>query len=255
MPNWERMRASGHQFWRARARRARSLYDIVRIDHVVGIYRTFSFAGEDDGGSFTPADEPQQIAQGEEVMRAILDEAAPADVIAEDLGTVPPRVRASLTRLGVPGYKVVRWERVNWGASDERFLSPSEYPELSLATTGTHDTETLTQWWRETTTKERRQFLAALGLEGRVSPDGRLTGRASLAILEALYAAPSRLAVTPIQDLFGWRARINRPGTVAPSNWRWRPRFTLERWSESATLRARVTNLRRIAERTGRFRR
>jgi 4-alpha-glucanotransferase len=254
MPNWERMRASGHQFWRARARRARSLYDIVRIDHVVGIYRTFSFAGEDDGGSFMPADEPQQIAQGEEVMRAILDEAAPADVIAEDLGTVPPWVRASLTRLGVPGYKVVRWEKIDWGGPDERFLSPSEYPELSLATTGTHDTETLTQWWRETTAKERRQFLAALGPRGRVSPDGRLTGRASLAILEALYAAPSRLAVTPIQDLFGWRARINRPGTVAPSNWRWRPPFTLERWSESATLRARVTSLRRIAERTGRFR-
>ncbi|MGH7865255.1 MAG: 4-alpha-glucanotransferase, partial [Candidatus Binataceae bacterium] len=146
MPNWERMRASGYAFWRARARRARSLYDIVRIDHVVGIYRTFSFADQNDRGSFTPADEPHQLEQGEQVMRAILDEAAPAEVIAEDLGTVPPSVRQSLTRLAVAGYKVVRWEKIGWGTPRERFLSPSEYPELSVATTGTHDTETLTRW-------------------------------------------------------------------------------------------------------------
>ncbi|MGH7948889.1 MAG: 4-alpha-glucanotransferase, partial [Candidatus Binataceae bacterium] len=253
MPNWERMRASDCAFWRARARRARSLYDIVRIDHVVGMYRTFSFAAQDDRGSFTPADEPHQLEQGEHVMRAILDEAAPAEVIAEDLGTVPPAVRESLTRLAVAGYKVVRWEKIDWGTPRERFPSPSEYPELSVATTGTHDTETLTRWWRERTDGERRQFAAALGLGGRVAPDGPLTRRASLEVLEAVYAAPSRLAVTPVQDLFAWSARINLPGTVLKSNWTWRLPFALERWRNSAALRARVADLRRIAERTGRF--
>ena len=34
-----------------------------------------------------------------------------AEIIAEDLGIVPDFVRESLARLGVPGYKVFRWER------------------------------------------------------------------------------------------------------------------------------------------------
>ncbi len=252
MPNWERLRANGHQFWRARARRARTLYDLVRVDHVVGLYRTFSFANDSASGEFTPAEEPEQIAQGEEVIRAILGDAAPAVVIAEDLGTVPSWVRASLTRLGVAGYKVVRWERINWGAPDERFLSPSEYPELSLATTGTHDTETFVEWWREGPLEDRRRLTAALGLEDRVAPERPLTTRSLDAILEAIYAAPSRLVVTPIQDLFGWSARINRPGTVRPSNWKWRLPFALERWNARKRVRARVARIREIAQRTGR---
>ena len=37
-------------------------------------------------------------------------------VIAEDLGVIPPFVRASLGSLGVPGYKVMRWEKIDEGA-------------------------------------------------------------------------------------------------------------------------------------------
>ena len=42
-------------------------------------------------------------------MKAFLD--AGATVIAEDLGVVPDFVRESQHRLGIPGYKVFRWER------------------------------------------------------------------------------------------------------------------------------------------------
>ncbi|HEV2170082.1 MAG TPA: 4-alpha-glucanotransferase, partial [Candidatus Binatus sp.] len=148
LPNWERMRAEGFKVLRARARHASTLYDLIRIDHVVGLYRTFNFGAEPDApGFFTPANEDDQRRQGEEVIRVIQQEAGAASLIAEDLGTVPPWVRVSLTNLGVPGYKVMQWER-DWGHGDEPFLSPATYPELSLATTGTHDTEPLTLWWR-----------------------------------------------------------------------------------------------------------
>jgi 4-alpha-glucanotransferase len=93
------------------------------------------------------AAEPEQRAQGEAVLGAILDEAGATIVIAEDLGVIPPFVRASLKALGVPGYKVMRWEKVDEGTVAEAFTSPADYPELSLATTGTHDTDTLAEWW------------------------------------------------------------------------------------------------------------
>ncbi len=44
-----------------------------------------------------------ELLQGEEVIRAIKEEAGATELIAEDLGTVPPWVRASLTNLGRAG--------------------------------------------------------------------------------------------------------------------------------------------------------
>ena len=253
MPNWNQMRAHGFKLLRARARHASSLYDLIRIDHVVGLYRTFNFGSDPDAaGTFTPADEADQRLQGEEVIHAIKQEVGATELIAEDLGTVPPWVRESLTRLGIPGYKVMQWER-NWGHGDEPFLSPATYPELSLATTGTHDTEPLSVWWRAQPVAEREKFVRALGLESQVNPRRMLEEAARDAILAVLYAAPSRLVIMPIQDLFGWSARINRPGTINDSNWTYRIPLTLERMRRSPAIQSGVARLREIAIRSGRF--
>jgi len=253
LPNWERMRGNGFKMLRSRVRHASSLYDLIRVDHVVGLYRTFNFGDDPEAqGIFTPADEYQQRMQGEEIMRTIKEEAGAAEIIVEDLGTVPPWVRESLTHLGVPGYKVMQWER-DWGAHDAPFLSPASYPELSLATTGTHDTESLTTWWREQTVSEREKLIRALGIADKVNARAMLNESALDAILEALYAAPSRLVIIPIQDLFGWSARINRPGTVNDSNWTYRLPMTLERLRRSRAIQSRIAKLRDIAIRTARF--
>ena len=253
LPNWDRMRAGGFKLLRARARRASSLYDLIRIDHVVGLYRTFNFGADPDAeGTFTPAGEADQRLQGEAAIHAIKQEAGAAELIAEDLGTVLPWVRESLTRFGVPGYKVMQWER-NWGQADEPFLSPASYPELSLATTGTHDTEPLTVWWRAQPVAEREKLVRALGLESQVKPRSMLGEAARDAILAALYAAPSRLVIIPIQDLFGWSAQINRPGTISDSNWTYRIPLTLERMRRSRAIQSCVARLREIAVGSGRF--
>jgi 4-alpha-glucanotransferase len=255
LPNWKRMRAGGYKLLSARVRHARALYDFIRIDHVVGLYRTFNFGSDpDEAGVFSPPDEAEQRIQGEEIVETIKRHAgADTTIIAEDLGTVPPWVRQSLTNLGVAGYKVMQWERVNWDRPDEAFVSPRKYPELSLATTGTHDTEALTTWWREQPIPEREKLVTALAIRGRMNPHYALDEAGRDAILEALYASPSRLVLIPIQDLFGWSARINRPGTVSDSNWTYRLPLTLERLRRSRAIQSRVARIREIAIRTGRF--
>src|SRR5215471_16993716 len=113
---WGIMAKGGHQWMRARSRRAAELYGLFRVDHVVGLYRTFyrPASGPHNGpGKFTPERQEDQIALGERNMM-ILDgreDGAGGRVIAEDLGTVPDFVRASLRRLGIPGYRVLRWEK------------------------------------------------------------------------------------------------------------------------------------------------
>jgi 4-alpha-glucanotransferase len=253
LPNWNAMRAQGFKLLRNRSRHASTLYDLLRIDHVVGLYRTFNFGSDlAEPGVFTPANENDELLQGEEVIRAIMEEAGATELIAEDLGTVPPWVRASLTRLGVAGYKVMQWER-DWGHGDEPFIKPTAYPELSLATTGTHDTEPLTVWWRAQPIEVREKLVRELGLEGKVAPRRMLEKFARDAILAALYAAPSKLVIIPIQDLFGWSAQINRPGTISAWNWTYRIPLTLERMRRSRAIQADVARLREIAISSARF--
>jgi len=254
MPNWDRMRAEGHGFWRMRARHAAGLYDLFRVDHVVGLYRTFSFGpNRDEPGWYSPADEGAQRWQGEEVLRAIMEEAGDSAIIAEDLGSIPPWVRESLMTLGLPGYKVFRWEKENWNTPEERFVAPSAYPELSVATTGTHDTDTIAAWWRDASEQERRSVCEALKI-AESNPGRRTLSVGTLdAILRALYAAPSVLALVPVQDLFGWSTRINLPGTVGGRNWSYRLPFNLKPFDAPPSIQRRIERLKAIAVSSGRF--
>lgn len=253
MPRWERMRASGFSLIRARVRHARTLYDLLRIDHVVGLFRTYSYPVEATaGGAFDPPDEPAQRAQGEEILRAIIEEAGPMGLLAEDLGVIPPFVRETIAALRLPGYKIARWEKEKTAAGD-RIAPPAKYPVVSLASTGTHDTETIAEWWARAPLAERRAFADGLGA-GRIDCAAATLPESALdSILESIYAAPSQLAIVPVQDLFGWTDRINLPGSVSSSNWTWRLPFDLERFADDPARARRIEHIRAVAMRTGRF--
>ena len=246
------MHDRGYKFIRMRVRRARQLYDLLRIDHVVGLYRTYSFdLAADAKGDFYPANESDQLVHGEEVMRAIKQEAGEMAIIAEDLGTVPPFVRKSLTRLGIPGYKIMRWEKY-WESPNPHYIKPADYPELSLATSGTHDTEPLAQWWRELALPERQEFAETLQISGLDWHATELDQRGIDAILTCLYQAPSRYAFIPVQDAFGWSDRLNIPGTLSMANWTWRLPFELENIASNQAVMKRAAELKAIAVKSGR---
>jgi 4-alpha-glucanotransferase len=254
-PNWQHMRASNFEFLRRRVRRARELYDVLRIDHVVGLYRTYNYLLDDTvGGEFDPPAEAAQKTQGEEILRIVVEEAGPMQIVAEDLGVIPDFVRETLASFGIPGYKVMRWEKAHTENSDDAsFVDPANYPRVSLATTGTHDTDTLVEWWATLSEGERSRLMAAVNRAPTDRTDAVLDETRLDAILEWIYASPAQLVVTPIQDLFGWNARINVPGTTADGNWSWRLPFDLETGMEDLRVRERVTRIRGICERTGRF--
>jgi 4-alpha-glucanotransferase len=241
---WDEMRRSGWRWVRARASRMAELYDVFRVDHVVGLFRTFWFDGETPGG-FAPPVEAEQIAQGREILRALMDAARPATIVAEDLGTIPPFVLETLGALDVPGYKVLRWQRDDGG-----FIDPAAYPECSIATTGTHDTDSLSEWWDGLAPAERTALVGS----PQASAGAGLTRVHRLAILERLYRSPSRYAILPIQDLFGWRERINTPSTVGPDNWVYRLPAPLERLRTDPAVLADAAELRTLIDRSGRLR-
>ncbi len=252
--NWAALRDSGYAWWRQRARQAGALYDLFRIDHVVGLYRTYAIPVRDGGtAGFVPPQETDQAAQGESVLAAILEEAGAAGVIAEDLGTVPSWVRESLTQLGIPGYKVFRWER-----HDGAYADPRSYPPLSVATTGTHDTDTLVMWWTALPHEERAAVLRSLDLTnaalGTQNSELPWTRDLHTRLLRRLYEAGSLLTIFPIQDLFGWRERINTPATTDRHNWSYRLPVETGKLDGVPEIRNRMALIRTMIGATGRSR-
>jgi 4-alpha-glucanotransferase len=175
-----------------------------------------------------------------------------SDIIAEDLGTVPDFVRASLAALQVPGFCVLRWDRF-WHRPGQPFRDPVNYPAKSVATSGTHDTEPLAVWWAEAGDAER-QAVNALPTIQRVTNGSGVLGRSfdpavKDALLEALFASGSELLVLPVQDIFGWSVRINEPATVTDENWTFRLPWPCDRLDEVPEARTYRVQLREWAER------
>jgi len=212
---WDVIARDDFRWLRDRARRCAALFDGFRIDHLVGFYRTYGRPRDGSAPYFTPADEPEQLALGEAILGVFREPGS--EVVAEDLGTVPDFVRESLARLGVPGFKVLRWER-RWHTEGQPFRHPSEYPEVSVAVSGTHDTEPMAVWWDQASDEEKQKISAMLSLDLASAPDEVVRDT----LVEALFASPADLVLLPIQDVFGWRDRINDPAVMADSNWVYR---------------------------------
>ena len=82
-------------------------------------------------------------------------------------GPFPISCAASLARLGIPGFRVFRWER-HWHADGQPFRDPADYPPVSVAASGTHDTEPLVVWW-QTAPEDERQKVNALAVVQRLT--------------------------------------------------------------------------------------
>jgi len=228
LPPWRAdvMAANDFAWMRARARRYAHLYDGYRIDHLVGLYRTYVRPIDKTVPAFfDPADEPEQIALGEELIGIFL--ASGAEIIAEDLGVIPPFVRESMARLRLPGIKVLRWER-HWHDAGQPPIDPRDFPALSVATTGTHDIEPLA-----------------------LTDDGRTEEQREV-VLQSLLASGSNLTLIPLQDVFGWTERTNTPAVVDEINWTWRLPWPIDTWLDRPDTIARADQLRRWTRSVGR---
>lgn len=252
---WERMAESDFAWIRARAARSAAIYDGIRLDHLVGLYRTYIRPLDPCVEPyFAPADEPSQLALGETLVK--IYQSSGVEITAEDLGTVPDFVRESLVRLEVPGYKVLRWER-RWNEAGQPFIDPGEYPDIAVATPGTHDNEPLAEWWTLLADEDRAAVLSLPAVAREIpasirSADATLTPPILDALTKALLASPSRIVILPIQDIFGWRGRINTPGTISDANWSWRMPWGVEGLAQEKEPLERAATLLRWTREAGR---
>ncbi len=230
--NWEAMKKKHYAWWKERLHYASHLYDIYRIDHVIGFFRIWAIPlhRPSSEGSFIPADKNLWSIQGKEILQMLISSSSMLP-IAEDLGVVPDMVRPMLQKLGICSTKVMRWERM-W-KEDSRFIPIDEYPPISLTCVSTHDSETLTLWWRDSPQEakayaELKQWdytpLLSLPQRKKILQDSNHTSSLFHINLLQEYLAlfPELISSHPEEE------RINRPGTFSPNNWTYRFRPSLE---------------------------
>jgi 4-alpha-glucanotransferase len=240
--DWVAMDRDDLDWLRRRTRRAAQLYDRFRLDHVVGYFRMYVKRMGDKRGVFDPAEEPDQLARGSRVMRAMMAEAGGARLIAEDLGVIPPFVREALTELGVPGYRVIPWEN-----DDGRFRDPRSFPSSSVATWSTHDTAPITTWWDELPESAREQLGAFAGIGADASPHERW-----LPLLRLVLSSGSDLSLMLASEILGRGERINTPATVGGENWTYRLPMTLEDLARDPDAVGRMSALKKATLEHGR---
>ena len=167
--DWDAMAANGFSWWRERITRLTEIFNIFRIDHILGFYRIYGFPwhprvnreflGLDhhEAGKFTegrlprwfshPDDTPENKAanraNGDFRLRTIIEAAGDAEVIAEDLGWVPEYVRPHLDELGIAGYRIPHWDSYDDGSP----VMGDIYPDNSFASFSTHDHDSLCATW------------------------------------------------------------------------------------------------------------
>jgi len=213
--NWNAVEAGNFDWWRARVKKASEFYDLFRIDHMVGFFRTWVIPRDvSRKPGFDIQDDHGARGRGRRFLKAV-SSAGPMLPVAEDLGVIPPYVKEVLAELEIPGYKVMRWEK----GADGYYIRPETYPAVSLAASSTHDNEPLADWWETVDPAEKKLFWKLIsGETGRPPAYSKAREKA----LGSLLSAASRIVVLPIQDIVGSRDRVNTPGTLGGHNWTYR---------------------------------
>lgn len=243
--NWKMHEKTGHEktdfeWWKSRLQIAERFFDLYRIDHVVGFFRIWAIAAGKSAkeGKFIPEDPSTWYQHGTKLLKMML-KATTMLPIAEDLGVIPDCARQSLFDLGIPGLKVLRWERA-WN-SDAHFLNPQYFSPESCTTVSTHDSETLAQWWENDKSASRK-----LCSEWNLKFSDKLEEENRLALLGASHTSGSLFHVNLFQEYLAffpdisWRDqnldRINIPGVVHAHNWTFRLKSPLEELTQHKGL-------------------
>lgn len=208
--DWDKMEKTDFSWWKKRMEASAKLYDVIRIDHFIGVVQYYSIpAGAPDA-----RDGRWEKGPGKKLTDAIGESAGKTKIIAEDLGIFCQDVKDLLEETGYPGMKIIEF-----AFSGDRFNEhlPHCYTPNSVVYGGTHDNETMTgyfradkrEWW------ELQYIADYLGAAHQSEVVDR--------IFRAAYSSVASVAIFQMQDVLHLdnEARMNTPGTIG-ENWRWR---------------------------------
>ena len=209
--DWDYMKKNGYQFWVDRIGYNQKLFDIIRIDH----FRAFDTYWKIPASCPTAIEGEWVEAPGYEVIDTLLEKISGVSLVAEDLGDLRPEVLTLKEHYHLKGMKILIFSL----KTDGKYAYDEFHDvENMIIYTGTHDNDTLMEWYQGLTTaakRKLRRFLKRKGF-GQGSIKDRLLGYT--------WKSRAEYAVVPMADILGLgrEGHINTPGTVGSPNWEWR---------------------------------
>ncbi len=291
---WSEHERTCFAWWRKRVSMVREVFHIFRIDHVLGFFRIYAFpwrpernpeflnldehmAAQATGGRlprFLPNDDSKWEGRehnrlhGKNILQQLVDVVGDHRLIGEDLGVVPDYVPPTLAALGIAGFKIPMWERLN----DGTLVPGASYPRLTVATYATHDHPPLKVLWNDWAAaiagatngnheamesahhaRSESQALAHFAGLSEECVGAPFSESLRNALLLALFRSNSWLAIVMITDVFGTDDRFNVPGAVADSNWSRRMAQTVSQWADTHETASIQSTIRRLIRLSGRY--
>lgn len=208
--DWDVMEADGFSWWKERMRASAKIYDVIRIDHFIGVVKYYAIPA----GSNTAIDGKWMPGPGAKLTNAINSVLGDSLVIAEDLGVTNDKVVALLKKMNYPGMKVLQFGFD--GGNDNVFL-PHNITENFVVYGGTHDNETLVGYFCDDNKEIEDVRYAAEYLHCETIDE------IPEAIIRVGFMTCAHTVIYQLQDYIALdnSARMNFPSTVG-GNWEWR---------------------------------
>lgn len=206
--DYDKMEKNGFDWWRKRMKASAELYDVIRIDHFIGIIKYYTI----------PADMPDarhgeyKKGPGQKLLDVINESIGDKKIIAEDLGVEIPEVAKLLEDNGYPGMKVLEFA---FGGDRKNTHLPYNYTQNIVCYGGTHDNETLLGYFEERSDQELAYAYDYLDTTDKKKMVDQ--------VFRAAYSSVAALTVFAVQDILklGNQARMNLPSSLG-INWKWR---------------------------------
>lgn len=207
--DWDEMELNNFRWWKSRMKANAKLYDVIRIDHFIGVVRYYSIPAYDDNAK----NGRWRKGPGKKLTDAIEEVLGDGKIIAEDLGVSVPGVKKLMDKTGWPGMKILQFA---FDGNTSHDYLPHNYNNRNIVVyAGTHDNETLVGYFRDKTEYELAFLYEYLNITSK--------DEIADALIRLAYSSTANVVIFQMQDLLklGNEARMNLPSTVG-KNWRWR---------------------------------
>lgn len=231
--DWKGLQKNGFDFWKKRLAWNRKLADVIRFDHFIGFDRYWAVPQ----GEHTARHGHYEDGPSYAFFDAMFDAIPNLMIVAEDLGVLRPEAARLRDHYGLLGMRIGQY---SLGPVEEKqhFI----LPESCIVYPGNHDNDPVNGWYASLPKSERKfanRVFHRLKLKGKTPADK---------VVDYCLKADPRIAIIAMQDLLnlGAETRINHPGTIGGSNWRWR-------MHDFARFEALIPSVRKKLKQTGRL--
>ncbi len=207
--DWDKMAKDGYKFWIDRLSWNQSLFDIIRLDH----FRAFDTYWQINAECETAIDGEWKLGPAYNILDTIYEELPDINLIAEDLGDLRPEVHELREHYNMYGMKITQF------ALDENEENNNfdDHKKL-IVYTGTHDNQTIVDWYN-TITVENRNYVDKV-----LKSKGLNLSTINENLIRYSMDSIADVTIVPAADILGLgkEGRINTPGSIGKPNWEWK---------------------------------